>query len=182
MVTKFEEIKDVLLNATEEPKYKEIEIGMGPEYTLRVLQYLPINGKANLVQYVVNASIDDTTGCFSPVRVNVHYAIGVLRAYCGVHFAEDDDIVEAYDMLESIGVFGRVMEAIPEDERNYMENLINDTIEDISKYNHSLAGMVGAMNKDTDGLNESLRTVLEQIKNREGLEILEEIKNVGGKD
>lgn len=182
MFTSFNEIKDALMKVTEEPKYKEIEIGMGPEYTVRVIQYLPIDGKSNLVQYVVNAAIDNNTGCFSPVRVNVYYAIGVMRAYCGVHFDDDQNVAEAYDLLESTGILDRVMEAIPEGERNYMENLINDTIEDIARYNSSLVGMLNAMNQDATGLDESLKKILEQVKNREGLEILEEIKNVGGTD
>lgn len=182
MITHFEEIKDTLIQATEEPKYKEVEIGMGPEYTIRVLQYLPIDGKANLVQYVVNAAIDNNTGCFSPVRVNVYYCIGVMRAYCGIHFDDDQDIAEAYDLLESTGILGIVMESIPEEERTYMESLINDTIEDISRYNSSLAGMLSSMNQDANNLDESIKKILEQVKNREGLEILEEIKNVGGID
>lgn len=74
------------------------------------------------------------------------------------------------------------MEAIPESERVYMEALINDTIEDISRYNSSLVGMLRAMQGDSDGLNESLQKILEQMKSKESLEILDDIKNMVGND
>lgn len=176
---------NILADAALPKKYskaKEIDIGLGEDYKLNVLQYLPIQGKANLLQYVIGSAIDDSTGCFSPIRVNVYYCIGVMRAYCGVHFDEDVDILEAYDKLESTGIIDKVMEAIPEDERKYMETLINDTIEDVTRYNTSIAGMIQNMSDKTEGLDEQLRDILERVKNREGLEILGEIKNVVGTD
>lgn len=182
MITNFNDIKDILMQATAEPEYKEIEIGMGPDHTVRVLQYLPIDGKANLVQYVVNAAIDNNTGCFSPVRVNVYYAIGVVRSYCGVHFDDLQDMAEAYDLLESTDILSHIMEAIPEEERVYMENLVNDTIEDIARYNNSFAGMMSAMSVEANDLGTSLEDILEKIKNREGMELLGEIKNAVGTD
>ena len=163
----------------EEIGYKEVKLG---DNVIRVLQYLPIQGKSELLQYVIDIALDEVTGCFSPIRVNVAYCIGVLRSYCGIHFDDDIDIVSAYDILEKNGIFDLVMEAIPESERVYMEALINDTIEDISRYNSSLAGMLRAMQSDSDGLNESLQKILEQVRNKEGLEILDEIKNVVGTD
>jgi len=37
-------------------------------------------------------------------------------------------------------------------------------------------------NSEAGGLNEQISEALAKIKNREGLEILEEVKNVAGKD
>ncbi len=182
MITNFNDIKNNLPEYNPEENYKEIEIGMGPEYTIRVLQYLPIQGKSNLLQYVIDLAIDDNTGCFSPIRVNVAYSIGVMRAYCGVHFDDEQNVLEAYDVLERTGILNKVMGAIPEEERNYMESLINDTIEDIVRYNTSLSGMLQNMTKDTNNLDESLKKILADVKDRKGLEILEEIKNVVGTD
>lgn len=180
VITNFNELKEPC--PRQEPQYKEIEVGLGPEYTIRVLQYLPINGKANLISYIVNAAIDPNTGCFSPVRTNVYYTIGVMRSYCGMHFDDDIDVAEAYDFLESTGTFDRVLEAIPDEERTYLESLVDDTIADISRYNSSLVGMLSNMNKDATQLDESIQTILEKVKNKEGIELLADIKNVDGID
>lgn len=180
MIDNFNTLKEVL--PEQELETRTINIGLGPEYELNVLQYLPIQGKANLLQYVINSAIDDSTGCFSPIRVNVYYCIGVMRSYCGLHFDDDVDVLEAYDILESRGIIDNVMAAIPEEERGYMETLINDTIEDITRYNTSLAGIVQSMSGQTTELDTQLRDILDKIKNREGLELLSEIRNVVGTD
>lgn len=180
MIDNFNILKEAL--PEQEPMIKTVDIGLGPEYVLNVLQYLPIQGKANLLQYVISSAIDDNTGCFSPIRVNVYYCIGVMRSYCGMHFDEDADVLEAYDILESRGIIDNVMQAIPEEERGYMETLVNDTIEDITRYNTSLSGMIQGMADKTDGLDEQLKDILNKVKNKEGLELLGEIKNVVGTD
>lgn len=180
VITNFNELKEPC--PQREPQYKEIEVGLGPEYTIRVLQYLPINGKANLISYIVNAAIDPSTGCFSPVRTNVYYTIGVMRSYCGMHFDDDIDVPEAYDFLESTGIFDKVLEAIPDEERTYLESLVDDTIADVAKYNTSLAGILSNINQDATQLDKSIQAILEKVQNKEGMELLAEIKNVDGTD
>lgn len=177
VITNYSDIRATI--PEEEVSYKEVAFG---DNVIRVLQYLPIQGKSALLQYIIDMALDETTGCFSPIRVNVAYCIGVLRSYCGVHFDDEVNVVDAYDELERNGILDKVMGAIPEEERIYMETLINDTIEDISRYNSSLAGMLQSMQGNANGLDESLRKILEQVKNREGLELLSEIKNVVGTD
>lgn len=181
VVTNFSDVEDVLSNlVTAEQSYTDIEITSNN--TIRVLKYLPIEGKANLVQYVVNMAIDSNTGCFSPIRVNVYYEIGVLRSYCGIHFDDNENISEVYDLLVQAKVIDKVMLAIPEEERNYIQTLINDTIKDISRYNNSFAGMIASASGEAGSLDTTLQDILEKIKNREGLEVLSEIKNAVGTD
>ena len=182
IITNFKEIKESLPARDYLNNYKEVSLGVdGKEYTLRVLQYLPIKDKADLVSYVVNAAIDENTGCFSPVRVNVYYGIGIMMQYCRIKF-DDVDVVEAYDIIDSTNILDIVMNAIPEEERVFMESLLNDTIGDISRYNSSLAGMMHSMSGEATNLDESIQAILEKIKNKEGLEVLSEIKNVVGTD
>lgn len=180
IITNFNEIKEALPERDPIDNYKEVAIGLG-DCKIRVLQYLPIQEKADLVSYVVNAAIDENTGCFSPVRVNVYYGIAIMDKYCGISF-ENADVIEAYNIVDSTGILDRIMNAIPEEERIFMESLLNDTIEDISRYNSSFAGVMHSMSGEATSLDESLQSILEKIKNKEGLEVLSEIKNVVGTD
>lgn len=157
------------------------EIELNENLVLQVRQYVPTEEKAKIVQYVVNMSLDDRTGCFSPIRVNVYYAIAMLQHYCGIDF-EDENLVDAYDQLDSCGFITSVLDNIPEEERRYMENLVNDTIEDIAKYNTSFAGTIQAATSEANNLDSSVTDILNKIKNKEGLEVLDEIKNVVGTD
>lgn len=150
--------------------------------TYRVLQYLPIVGKANLLQYVINGAMDAETGCFSPVRVEVYYAVGIFKAYCGVHLDESTSVTDVYDQISQTGLLDTIIEAIPEKEKQLMDELLYDTIDDIARYNNSFASVVSSMASDSNELNSQIEEIMQSIKNREGMEVLSEIKNVVGTD
>ena len=150
--------------------------------TLDVKRYLSMKDKIDLLQFIVDSSIDEKTGCFSPVRTEVAFAIGLAKWYAGVEFAQEDieNILITYDILEFSGVNDAISGAIPEDEYGFMEGLIYETTRDIARYNNSAIGIINALNDDTTGLNNQITDILDKIKNSEGLEQLEVIKDVVG--
>lgn len=173
----YSELKDKLPNIQDQ--YEQVDFGNN--INIQVKKYLPIEEKADLIDMVVSNTLDENTGCFSPVRVNVYFSIAILNKYCNISF-EGENIIEAYDTLESNGIINTIMSAIPKEELDYMQSLMNDTIADISRYNSSAAGIIHSMSGDADNLNESLQDILSKIKNKEGIELLGEIKNVVGND
>ena len=149
---------------------------------LIVKTYLPMEEKAQFIQQVVDAAMDAKTGCFSPVRLNTYYGLAIMEFYCGIEFEDDTDLVAAYDYLEVSGILDGVLAAIPEDERNFLQEMVDDTVADISSYNMSFAGIMQSMTGEASNLGDSLDEILTKIKNREGLELLAEIKNIEGKN
>lgn len=149
---------------------------------LKVRSYLPIAEKGNLVTFVINGALDNMTGCFSPLRLEVYFAVAIVKWYAGVSFENQElmDIGNIYDILEANYVVSKVMGAIPEGELEFIESLVKDTAEDIARYNNSFAGMMSAMSGDASSLDEQLSEILEKIKNKEGMELLSVIKDVGG--
>ena len=85
-----------------------------------------------------------------------------------------------YDTLVTNDVILNILGAIPEEEYNYLEELLENTVEDIADYNSSFAGIVRSMSNKTDDLGTEITTILDAIKNREGIELLSEIKNITG--
>lgn len=166
------------------PKVGYTEVKIGEDTTLKVANYLPIEDKGNLITFVVDLSLDDTTGCFSPVRVETYFALAICRWYADISFDEEDlqKVALTYDTLETNGVISAVMSAIPNDELNFIQDLVKDTVADISRYNSSAAGIIQMMNQNASGLNKQITDVLEKIKNGENLETLSVIKDVVGTD
>lgn len=162
---------DVYVNDTE-----------GNKHTIAVKTYLPIEEKAKLVQYVVDCALDESTGCFSPIRLNVYFALGIMNYYTDVEIDTSVEPQKTYDLLESNGVVDRVLAILPDDERSFIAKLVDDTVEDIARYNSSFAGVIHTMTGDASNLGASVEEILSKIKNREGLELLGEIKNVVGTD
>lgn len=166
------------------PALEEREVQINDELTLAVRPYLPISDKTKFVQFIVDGALDDTTGCFSPIRIEVYYAIAVCHWYAGIEFSEEDlmHIETVYDILELNGVTDKIMSVIPEDELSYMTELVDDTTKDISAYSHSAAGIIQEMAANSDGLNNQLSDIINQLKGEEGKKGLELIEAMVQKD
>ena len=166
------------------PQKKVNSIKINDNITLEIKEYLPIEDKTKLIQYVVDSALDEATGCFSPVRTEVYFAIGICRWYGGITFTDKQlqDVMKTYDLLEENGINTLIMDSIPKSEISFMQDLINDTIKDISRYNSSAAGIIQTMSTNSSSLNDQISDILEKIKNGEGLEQLSVIKDMVGND
>lgn len=155
-----------------------------PGVTIPVLQYLPVEDKANLIQFVISQAIDTKSGCFSPVRKDVFFNIALARWYAGIQFSEKQmqDVQKTYDALESNRFFEALKEQIPFYEYDKISDYLIDTMEDVERYNQSFVGMMDAMSGDAQGLDSQISSILSKIKNSEGLEQLSVIKDVVGTD
>ena len=149
---------------------------------LAVRTYLPIGAKADLIAWVINMALDDATGCISPIRLETYFAIAVVQRYANIEIDLDENWLDVYDILEQNDVINQIMNAIPEDELSFLQELVQDTAADIVRYNNSFAGIMNAMGDNMDSKNALLTDILEKVKNAEGLETLSEIKNVVGTD
>lgn len=164
---------------------KEVtEVKVNDAINLEVRNYLPIDEKAALIQFVINHSLDDMTGCFSPVRVEVWFSIGVCKWYANISFTEKQltEVGKTYDLLEENNIIKMIFSGIPEGEITFMQELVTETIDDVARYNTSAAGIIRSMTSDAGNLNTELNGILEQIKNAEGLENLSAIKDMVGTD
>lgn len=168
------------LNLAFTEKNSKIKIG---DVTITVRHYLPIKEKTELIQFVVNSALDDKTGCFSPLRLELYYAIATCKWYTDIEFTDDMlmNISNIYDLLDSNGVISAIMSAIPSEEREFMSDLVNDTVDDIARYNNSAVGIIQNMSSNAEGLNGQIQDIMNKIQNKEGTEeLLSYIKDIYG--
>ena len=167
------------------PKVSFTDVKIGEDAVFKVASYLPIEDKGNLITFVVDMALDTTTGCFSPVRVETYFALAICRWYGDMVFDDDDiqiNVALTYDTLETIGIIDAIMNAIPKDELEFIQDLVKDTISDIARYNSSAAGIIQMMNQNASQLDTQITNILDSIKNGENLETLSVIKDMVGKD
>lgn len=162
------------------PKIEFSSVEFGEDTVLNIRNYLPIGEKAKLIQFIVDGALDDNTGCFSSLRVNVYFGIAICAWYAGIAFEEDDlrNIEYTYDILDSTGLLQVIINQIPQEEFDFINDLIEDTTKDIARYNSSAAGIIRNMTVDADGLGSQIEGLLDKIKNAEGLETLSVIKDM----
>ena len=165
-----------------EPEVETTSIKLASGVEVAVRKYLPIDDKANLITWAITLALDENTGCISPVRFEVYFALAVVKWYAGLEFDSDLSLSIIYDILEQNNVINQIMGAIPDPEIDFLRDLIKDTAEDLVRYNNSFAGMLQMMSNDTSNLGEQVREIVDQIKNAEGIENLAVIKDVVGTD
>lgn len=157
---------------------KEVKVG---EEVIEVKDYLPIADKVQFIQYVINNALDETTGCFSPVRVEIYFNIAICKWYSNISFTEKQigqDIYRTYDLLDSNGIIDAIMSEIPPFEFESMTQFVEDTVKDISKYNISAAGIIQSMSLSSEDLNSRLSQILSNIQTSEGQQALYTLKDM----
>lgn len=167
-----------------EPEVENRTIKLNSGVDLEVRAYLPIDEKASLITWATTLALDDETGCISPVRFEVCFALGVVKWYAGIEFDDNVSLSDIYDMFEQNDVINQVMGAIPVDEIDFVRDLAKDTAEDLVRYNNSFAGMLSLTSKNTDmsEFSQQVSEIVNQIKNGEELKQLAVIKDVVGTD
>ena len=175
--------KELNLDNSKLFKYETITPFDGVE--IKVRQCLTIDEKTDLISYILAGSIDENTGTSSPVREKIFRVIAVARWYTDIEFSNEDlvdNITDTYNKLVSSGLMEAIISAMPSEEAEDIHTLSMLAINSVEKYLQSFAGVISNMSKDTSQLDEQLDSILEQIRNKEGLEQLDAIKGVVGMD
>lgn len=171
--------------------YNDLNLSLNERYSIikfndidiKVLQYLPVQKKVELLQYVVSSSLDNVTGCFSPIRVEVYFGLAICNWYTNVNFELNNLEVDAkYDLVDSSGLLSEIMKAIPSEELDFISDLVEQTVEGISAYNSSAAGIIHNINSNTSDLNEQIQETIKKVNTKENIDIFKTIKDMVEKD
>lgn len=136
------------------------------EQTIEVKQYISVNDKLKLISDIINNTVDEHSFC-NPVKVKVYLLIGIIENYTNISFTEKqkEDIVKLYDLIQSNGLFDKILEAIPAEEFNDLLNSTWDSVDAIYTYRNSVMGILDNVSADYDNVNVDVNKTIEQIKN-----------------
>lgn len=148
----------------------------GEEIRYEVKHYLPIKEKLELVSRIINQSIDDN-GFYNPMRVKLYMVLEVVYAYTNLSFTEKmkEDPFKLYDILVSTGIFNDIVSVIREKDWKEIQENVWTTIDNIYKYNNSVAGILDTLKMDYDNLNLDATAIQQKIGDPENLALLKDI-------
>lgn len=146
------------------------------DFEIEVKQYLPINEKLELISSVVNSSSEDMK-FYNVGKLQVFLTLEMLYAYTNINFTDKqkEDACKLYDIVVSSGLYKAVIDAIPEDEVEYIEDAIFDTIENIYKYQTSALGLMDAITNDYSDLDLNANDIYSKLADPENLALLKGI-------
>ena len=148
------------------------------EQIIEVKQYISVNDKLKLISDIINNTIDEHSFC-NPVKVKVYLLIGVVENYTNISFTEKqkEDIVKLYDLIQSNGLFDKILAAIPDEEFNDLLNSTWDSIDAIYTYNNSAMGVIENIGSNYKDMNLDVEEIQQKLANGENVEFLKEILN-----
>ena len=162
-------------------EFKDLDLAL-PQEELR--QITIANGKTlqektDFLNFVTNVAIDNNTGVFDPLRVEVAFGVAVCMWYGNIRFSDDDirGMDSLYDILDSNGIIDDIIQVMEAEEYDFMYTLVEETTKNIARYNTSAAGIIQAMSNSADGLDKQISDIVSKLQSRENLELLDAIKD-----
>ena len=148
----------------------------GDKVYYEIQHYLPMKEKIELINRVINQSIDDN-GFYNPIRVKIYLTLEIVYAYTNLSFTDKmkEDPFKLYDLVVSTGLFHDVITAIEDHEYATIREDIYSTIENIYKYRNSVMGILDAVSTNYKDLNLNLDTIQEKLADPNSLSLIKEI-------
>lgn len=171
-------LSDLNINLEEELAAARETMTFGAtEFAVRT--YLPISEKSDLLSSVIRDSLDQTTGTCSAIRLELYFSLAVVKWYAGIEleWSTPEEATQIYDTLVLSGFLAQLEDTIGSDYDD-MVNMVNDTVESLTRYSTSLAGMLSAIGQNTEQIDSELSEIMEKIRSKDGVETLDELRNM----
>ena len=148
----------------------------GDKVYYEIQHYLPMKEKIELINRVINQSIDDN-GFYNPIRVKIYLTLEIVYAYTNLSFTDKmkEDPFKLYDLVVSTGLFHDIITAIEDHEYATIREDVYSTIENIYKYRNSIMGILDTLKSDYSNLNFDATTIQEKLADPENMELLKGI-------
>lgn len=161
------------LNLSIDKSVKEVEFN---SQKIEVIQYLPFEDKLKLLETIINNS-GDGNGFYSSPKVDLYIYLETIFAYANLNITDKqkENLPKLYDLFVSSGLGDLIIEAIPEDERDWIADQAYDTIDRIYEYRNSVYGILDAMATDYKDLDLDATKIQEKLANGENVEFLKEV-------
>lgn len=148
----------------------------GEEVCYEVKQYLPYKEKVEMVQRIINQSVDDN-GFYNPMRVKLYMVLEMVYAYTNLSFTEKqkEDPFKLYDLLVSTGIFAELINLIRDNEWPEIQDNVWSTIKNIYDYRNSVMGVMETLAADYSALDMDAKKINASLSNPDNLKLLREV-------
>ena len=169
--------------------YKDLNIAVKPDVisvnfkdkTFSVRSWLPTAVKIEFIQFVIGHAMNPDHGTFSPAVIDCFETIAYIKYFTDIEISDEDlaNPGELADMIihsDLLGIVQRTVESYDRNEWIDISLLLDETINNIERFNASFAGTMTAMSGNATELGDQLDSIMEKLKNKEGLEEITAIK------
>ena len=125
--------------------YEECNIiNLAPDVQIKVLQYLPIEQKNDIIQLTMQNS--EENGLFNQLLLDMYFHLYICYLYTDIDFTEEekDNAPATFDILMSSGVINQVISAMNPDEYKTLHQVLTTAVENKTKYKSTVASVINS--------------------------------------
>lgn len=136
---------------------------------IEVREYLPIEEKLDLVQDIVNASVDNN-GYYNPMKINMYLTVKVFFAMTNISITEKqmENIFKVYDSL----MISEIYQIVPTEVYREIHSYVSEVIRSVYEYKNSAYGILDGISADYNNLNLDASKIQEELADPENLALL----------
>ena len=156
---------------------KEIKTIIWNDQEIEIKQYLPVNEKLEMISRIINASFDDEMKFYNIGKIEVLTVLEFISTYTNIGFTEKqkEDICKLYDLLISSGLYATIITEIPKAEREWIEDVTMDSIDNVYSYQNSVMGILDTVTSDYSNLDFDASEIQKKLGDPENMALLKSI-------
>lgn len=131
---------------------------------IKVNSYIPLEEKRILIDWVINNSRRvKNTNLLNHIDIEKKFDIALVNFYTDFKFdiINEEYYNQVYDILNSYNFFNLIIDSIPEEEYNYIKDLLQERIEQDNNYQFSMAA---SFNKFINDLKLNTQNTINSFK------------------
>ena len=115
---------------------------------IEVKQYISVEEKHDLINIVLQKSFEENI--YNLVKIDLYFHLYLVYLYTNINFTDKqrEDEIKLYDLLASSGLLDSILSVIPEEEYEALYYYLEETKEEIAKFNTSALGMLSSLMAD----------------------------------
>lgn len=147
------------------------------DQTIEVKQYLPIVEKSELITRVLNKSVDENTGYYNLLKLDMNLGLEIVYAYSNISFTEKqkEDPMKLYDMLNASKVLNLIIGLVPDGEFYYLNKTTHEMANNIVTYRNSAMGIMEAISADYSNLNLDATDIQKKLNDPDNMALLKDV-------
>lgn len=147
------------------------------DQTIEVKQYLPIAEKSELITRVLNNSVDENTGYYNLLKLDMNLGLEIVYSYSNISFTEKqkEDPMKLYDMLNASKVLNLIIGLVPDGEFYYLNKTTHEMANNIVSYRNSAMGIMEAISADYSNLDLDATDIQKKLNDPDNMALLKDV-------
>lgn len=130
---------------------------------IEVLDYISTENKIDLVQIALQKA--EENGIYNEIKLDAYFHLNIVYLYTNINFTDKqkEDELRLFDLIKANGLLDNILEAMDENEYNYLIDMCSEIKDEILEYGNSAGAVVRSFIQDLPKNAEAAKNIVENF-------------------